>query len=465
MDCSEAREKMELLALGGLPSEQRAGLERHMGECSACRDMMAEYDFVVEELRQETDRIGPDEDWQASTRRAIRREVDESRDMQPTLWRLGYGMAAAAAATILVVAGWLVLYPDAEGSEREITTLTQRAERWSAGGLLAVPRSPATGYVTDGERVYALRRSGKQRFVCAMDAESGRHLWRSEVPALGHLATAESTVFCLSPGKGDRVRLVALDDSSGRVRWQIAGRGRRRLGSPTRPVPTDGGRVCWTVGGTVHMLDVSTGAPLWSRDASTEALLSPPAVADSSVVVASTDGLLCLGLEDGRERWREELPEELKGQVRPLLALSGNRAFLVERDYMQPGMLCCMDLESRTVAWKQQVNRPFSILSRNGMVCLRGQEVVGYDARNGARRWSRRAQGCSPLTASDGMVHFVDSAGDGRLVGVELATGRTAWEIDGVRSCDAFIRSGGIGYVKTRRGTLHAFRLNSSSKL
>ena len=465
MECSEAREKTELLALGELPSEQRAALERHMGECPACRDLMAEYDFVVEELRQETDRTAPDGDWQTSTWRAIRHEVDDSRGIRPTLWRLGYGMAAAAAAAILVVAGWRVLFPHPEGSESETTTLAQSTERWNAGGLLAVPRSPAAGYVTDGERVYALRRSGKERFVCAMDADSGRHLWRSEVSALGHLATAESTVFCLSPGKGDSVRLVALDDSTGRVRWQVEGRSRRRLGSPTRPVAMDGGRVCWTIGGTVHMLDVSTGAPLWSREASSDAPLSPPAVAGSSVLVASPNGILCLGLEGGREKWREELPEELKGQVRPLLALSGDRAFVVERDYMQPGKLCCMDLETRAVTWKRRVDRPFNILARDGVVCLRGREVVGYDAANGGRQWSRRAEGCSPLTVSDGVVHFVDSTGDGRLVGVELASGRTAWEIDGVRSCDAFIRSNGIGYVKTRGGTLHAFGLESPSKL
>ena len=213
------------------------------------------------------------------------------------------------------------------------------------------------------------------------------------------------------------------------------------------------------------MLDIATGSRLWSRETSANAPLSPPAVADSSVLVASPDSLRCLGLADGDKKWNEKLPAELRGQVRPLLALSGERAFMVQREYMRPGRLCSVDLETRTIDWKREVGRPFTILSRGGVVCLRGQQIVAYEAASGDRRWSRRAEGCSPLTTSNGVLHFVDSAGDGRLVGVEMASGRTAWEIDGVRSCDAFIRSNGIGYVKTRGGTLHAFRLDSSPKL
>jgi outer membrane protein assembly factor BamB len=183
------------------------------------------------------------------------------------------------------------------------------------------------------------------------------------------------------------------------------------------------------------------------------------------VLVASPQNVTCLALKDGRQKWREELPEKLRGQVRPLLALSGRQAYLVQRDYMQPGRLCSMDLDTRRVAWHRQVERPSDLLARGGVVCLRGQDVVAYDAASGSVLWNRRAGGCSPLTASDGVVHFVDSTGKGRLLGVDLASGRTAWEVDGVRSCDAFIRSKGTGYVKTRGGTLHAFQMDQSHQL
>ena len=464
MNCSEAREKMELLALGGLCGKERKAVEGHLDHCSACRDRMAEYDFVVEEVRQDAEHAVPDPDWQASARAAIGSEIEEAGGSGSRAWRLGYA-AAAAAAAILTVVAWHALSTPSDAHPRSFQALARHVERWNAPGLLARPRSPAAGYVTDGERVYALRRRGSERFVCAMDAESGRHLWRSEVPALGHLATAESTLFCLSPARGDRVRLVALDHATGRVRWEFQGEAGRRLSSPTRPVPTDGGRVCWTIGGTVHVLDISSGSQVWSRRCSDSAPLSPPAVSGSFLLVASPSEALCLGLADGRQKWRQELPDELQGQVRPLLALSGDRAFLVQRDYMRPGRLCSMDLQTREVTWDRQVNRPFNILSREGVVCLRGDRVVAYDAEDGSAVWSHDTQGCSPLTASDGVVHFVDSTGQGHLLGVELASGRIAWRIDGVRSCDAFIRSNGIGYVKTRTGTLHAFRLDSAPKL
>jgi len=65
------------------------------------------------------------------------------------------------------------------------------------------------------------------------------------------------------------------------------------------------------------------------------------------------------------------------------------------------------------------------------------------------------------LSAFDGLVHFVDSSGAGRLVAVDERTGQQAWTLAGLRSCSAFTKAGTTGYIKTQDGVVYAFALRS----
>lgn len=465
MECSEARDKLELHALGALDAGDRKELKRHLQHCPSCRDRMAECDFMVDELRQEA---GPDErerQWKEATAETLRKEIDVQAGRVSPFRRFAWG-AAAAAAVVIAVVGWHLLSGrSGEQPGRQLASLPQHAENWTKSGLLSVPRSSATGYVVDGRRIYALRRRETGRFICAFDAESGQHVWQSRLPAIGYLSATGSQVLCLTASDGTSVGLAALNKDTGQVEWRFERSKPRRVHSLTRPLQADGGRICWTLGGTVHALDADTGSRIWSQDVSPSAQVSAPAVAGGSILVASGRNILCLGLEKGVERWRRELPQELQGQSRPLLSLSGNRAFLVQKNHLGRGKLCCMDLRSRTVDWTRKVNRPFDMLSRDGVVCLRGRRVVAYDAENGRSLWQRSPQGCGPLTASGQVVQYVDSSGTGSIVGVDMTTGRPDWRIGGVRSCDAFVRLKDTGYVKTREGTLRAISLRDPSHL
>jgi outer membrane protein assembly factor BamB len=104
------------------------------------------------------------------------------------------------------------------------------------------------------------------------------------------------------------------------------------------------------------------------------------------------------------------------------------------------------------------------LLAAGQGVYLRGEGVLALDTGSGAELWSSAASGCGPLTLVDGLIHFADSGEPGRLVALDPHSGRTAWEVVGIRSCDAFTKIGSTGYIKTQDGIVHAIALGGRDR-
>ncbi|MEA3226467.1 MAG: hypothetical protein U9Q07_11000, partial [Planctomycetota bacterium] len=71
--------------------------------------------------------------------------------------------------------------------------------------------------------------------------------------------------------------------------------------------------------------------------------------------------------------------------------------------------------------------------------------------------WTCPAEGCNPVTYAEDLAYFVDSSDQGRLVALDRYTGARVWELAGIKSCDAFIKVDGTGFLKTADGVVHAF--------
>src|SRR5689334_966175 len=53
MNHAELQDSIPLLALGGLPADEKARLEKHLEACPSCRALFAEYSFVADELSEQ----------------------------------------------------------------------------------------------------------------------------------------------------------------------------------------------------------------------------------------------------------------------------------------------------------------------------------------------------------------------------------------------------------------------------
>lgn len=163
----------------------------------------------------------------------------------------------------------------------------------------------------------------------------------------------------------------------------------------------------------------------------------------------------------GQKRWRRELEAAALGAGRPLLALARGTICFVLRRRAGDSRLVCMDADTGKLNWQKATGEVRHLLAGDHGVYLRGEDIQAFDIRTGQPRWRRAAGGCGPLTRVGGLIHFVDSTDPGRLVALDELTGTTAWEIAGIRSCDAFRRIGGTGYIKTHDGIVHAIALRT----
>ena len=94
-------------------------------------------------------------------------------------------------------------------------------------------------------------------------------------------------------------------------------------------------------------------------------------------------------------------------------------------------------------------------------VYLRCQQVLALDQVDGEPLWTIEATGCSPITACDDTICFIDSAREGSLVAARRYTGDVVWRVPGLHSCNAFVRAGERGYLKTNDNVVLAFAFDS----
>ncbi len=470
MNCQPVQDRLALWATGDVTESERARLEAHLASCPACREVAEAYRDAVTEVRDagrsQGDLYGPVAVRAETVRRvqavctsAIRSERRRRR------LRRGARTAAALAATVLLGAlvGYLA-HPLGRGEEG----LDPALERWRYEGARAERTSPADGVVVRRDRLYAVRRpqggpngSDPGGAVVAIEARLGQVLWRTSLAAPGYLAADGQRVYCVASAPGGKLDLVALTARTGRTAWRFGHRSGRTVLYPSRPVPLPGHRVAWTMGGTVHLLDARTGRALWTRALPEEGLVSRVAASGEALLVAGCRGLHGMDAATGRERWHRAFGRPLTPALPPLLAAAGDRVYVAGAGPGRTGRLMCLDRRTGRCHWHRGVPLPRHLLADGDRVYVRGPDVRALDEASGEAVWTCRADGCGPLTCEDGLIRFVDSGRDGRLVALHGRTGRPAWEIPGLRSCGAFLTAGDTGYVKTWDGVVHAIALRT----
>jgi len=454
---------MGLYVLGDLPEAQHARIAAHVAGCASCGQAEQEYRLLVCEIQFSASDTLASESLTERVRSGAAREIVAER--KRLRLRRFVAVASSAAAVVLLGLGvwgaWRMMAPAPSSDSSRMVGVSQEGappslpEKWRYDGARAVPSSLADGVVVQGSNIYLLQDSDLGQRVAAIDVASGARRWQSQPLNLAYLSADASHVFGLTGG-GGTLEVVALAAVDGKELWRYSHARGKRLVAPHAPLPLPGGRLCWTHAGTVHVLDADTGAEVWTRSLLEEGPLSAAVADGEDLYVMTGESLYCLHRETGQESWREPLGSERAGFSRPLLAVADGHAYFLRAQPGRTGRLFCMNLSRRTMLWSRPATGAHSLLATSDGVYIRGQAVVALDRRTGEPLWQRPALGCGPLTVIDGLIHFVDSAAAGRLVALDPRTGRLAWEVQGIHSCDAFARIGDTGYIKMRDGTVRA---------
>ncbi|MGE3311604.1 MAG: PQQ-binding-like beta-propeller repeat protein [Limisphaerales bacterium] len=180
-----------------------------------------------------------------------------------------------------------------------------------------------------------------------------------------------------------------------------------------------------------------------------EGVATPALVGDRLYVFTRENGtevLRCLNAADGKELWRDSY--DSLGATGPAQGFSGPRSSpaVAEGKVVTVGvrgMISLVDAATGKVLWRKDDFKAYPnffpsssplILQGLAIAQLGGRgngAVVAYDLTTGAEKWKWNGPSpsyASPVVLSVGSSHYVVAQTESKLVAVDAATGRLAWE-------------------------------------
>ena len=469
MNCAEANKKIELFVLGELSKSERAAIKAHLANCPLCNATEAEYRLLATKIKEAAQPAPPKFAFVRRIHSAVKAEI-RSIALRSLLWRI-IAITGSAAACLLLAFVIRQVWISSGKQEGHVVTKNlskeplSRAlstpgapsilEAWRYRSTPSVPGSMADGVVVHGQNMYLLQEHDRQRFVAALDIKTGKQKWLSGIHSCGYLLADDSRVYCLSPSEAGKFDLFALDTASGKSLWKYPQQYTEQQQSPCRPILLSGGRICWTTNKTVHMIICATGKSLWTHTISDGGLLSAVAVVNNDLYVTNSFGFYCLNAATGNESWRLDCGV-MSSRNRPLLAAADGEIYASFSPGFSTSKLICMETTGRRIRWSKTVSHATHLYAIDNMLYLRNQNIQALDGTTGRLLWSCPATGCNPVTYTEGLAYFVDSSSQGCLVALNRYTGYKVWELGGMKSCNAFIKVDGTGFLKSQDGIVYA---------
>lgn len=469
MDCAQTNRKIELFVLGDLAESERAAIELHLASCRACRAACDECRFLVAQIKGSArpDLSRSDFSFARQVRSAVKVEIRRT-GRRSMARRMIPALGSVAACLLIALTGWRMWISsgsrlDSVLSEkrprrlRAVQAVTPSVlEAWRHKSAPSAPGSVADAIVVQGNNMYLLQTRGRQNFVASLDTGTGEQKWMSEIQSSGYVVADEQRVYCLAPGRAGKFDLVALDATDGGLLWRHEQERADRLQSPCRPSLLGQDRICWTADRTVHVLRRDNAVPIWTRSFPHGGMLSAAVASGGSLYVANAFGLYCLDASTGDESWRLACGDVESGRGRPMLAVADGQIYASVSLGLRRSRLFCMNVARREILWSRVVDGAARLDAVGDVLYVRDQNIRAVDGSTGRLLWSSPAEGCNPVTYAGGLAYFVDSRDQGRLVALDRYTGVRVWEMSGLKSCDAFIRVSGTGFIKSPDGTVRA---------
>ena len=297
----------------------------------------------------------------------------------------------------LVVAGETIY---GGGVDRKVyaVNLASGQTEWSSrlGGLIG------GGVLVSGDTVYAASSRPEGR-VYALDARTGRRLWRTTTGPVGAPLALVDGMLVAETQRGE---VIGLDPKDGTVRW------RRRVGTARIPaVAGDSGTLIVATVDSLFRLTTRDGKVV-RRAASPGAIVSPWIAHRGLLVAGTTDSLVVAVDPDSlHTRWRATLDAPVLGSP----AASGDTLYAASRRgslyRITPGAAAVAE---RLAELNWPVTAPVTVV--DGLVLLGGADGVLRALRpDGSEVWRLQLRWpveLGPLSLADGLLAV---GGDGDL--------------------------------------------------
>lgn len=467
MDCEDVRQEIELYVLGAADETESRLIEEHLSRCPDCRQIERQCALLLTNLRRQKRSSGADSELVprilAATELPLKRALKRKR-----LRRLTPTAASIAAALLLAAFVWQIWWGESNNgagpSAGQVEApLTPAKTLWHKANAVGMGFTTADDIVVDKGTVFFLAGDNSTPVVTAVDADSGQTRWQSDMISCGYLETDGERLYCVALTGRPKSELAALDVRSGRVQWTFERpEASNSLYQPSRPTVMPATRICWVCENVIYALDARTGAEIWRRAVDGESCMSRAVVVGDNIYAAGRNGIYCVNADSGEVRWHLPCRFYTWPGSKPLIASAGSgRLFVAAGSKDGRSLVRRIDTATQHCLWEKLVPRVTHISVDSARIYLRCQDVLALDQATGDPVWKVRAAGCSPVTECDDLVCFVDRTREGRLIAINRHTGRITWQVPGLHSCNAFVKVGRRGYLKTEDSIVRAFTFGS----
>lgn len=235
---------------------------------------------------------------------------------------------------------------------------------------------------------------------------------------------------------GNDGSVAALDARTGRDLW------RTNVGSPVAAGVGSDGKLSAVVTRANDVVALANGKEVWRQKLAAQAFTSPFVAGGRVFVLAADRSVNAFDGQTGRKLWTQQRPGE------PLV-LRQSGVMLAVGDTLVVGLagrLAGLNPLNGSVRWEAPIASPRGIndverlvdlvgtVSRNGnTVCARAfQANVGcVDAQRGTLLWTKPANGAQGVDGDDRLIFGTEA--DGRVMAWLRSDGETAWSTDRLR--------------------------------
>jgi outer membrane protein assembly factor BamB len=463
MNCTDVERQIELYVLGGADGIEARQIEQHLRGCPNCRLLQQECETILLSVGAARRGRPGQAHGPAPTVGGVRPAVRLSLRNAGAQRRFRI-VASIAAALVLAATIWHIWLGNDKSPAQSSSNVVLAPSKtlWQKAATVAMGATEADDIVIRDGTIFLLVDNGAGQAVSAVRTDSGETLWQSELGSCGYLAADDERVYCVALADQARLHLLALDAKNGRPLWAFGTpQTTSALYGTSKPTVMPGHRVCWVHEGSAYVIDARTGEQIWSRTFPEERNLSQAAVIGRKVYVAGRNGIYCLAGADGVICWHLAKHSDSWFAAKPLTAVGRDRLFVVTGTRTGKSLIQCIDTSTRRSLWQKTVPRVSHVRADSANVYLRCQRVLALDQADGERLWTIEATGCSPITACADTVCFIDSAREGSLVAARCSNGEVVWKVPGLHSCNAFVKVGQHGYLKTNDNVVLAFAFDS----
>lgn len=460
MNCTDVEKEIELYVLGGADPARNQQIEQHLRRCPSCQRMQRECEDILLELRDHGRTAFDHQALMDGIQSAARPSLRNAGIRRSFRW-----VATIAAVFSVVATGWFVATRDNDQSpapSRSSIVMAPNKTLWQKATTVAMGATEADDIVIRDGTIFLLLENDIGQVVSAVEADTGRTLWQSDLVSCGYLAADDERVYCVALADQAKLHLLALDRGSGCPIWTFqTHQTTSALYGTSKPTVMPSHCICWVHEDSAYAIDAPTGEQIWCRTFPEERNLSQAAVIGRKVYLAGRNGIYCLDGNKGKNRWYLPNRSDTWLATKPLTAVGRDRLFVVTAAQNGESRVQCIDTSTRQPSWQKSVPRVSHLCADSVNVYLRCQQVLALDQVDGEPLWTIEATGCSPITAFDDMICFIDSAREGSLVGACRYNGDVLWKVPGLHSCNAFVRAGERGYLKTNDNVVLAFAFGS----